>query len=93
MPPLVPMHCTPGIRPQVCSMALFHSLKGTGADLSCRRLRRYTNHCFVCTEAVTEESVRDNILDLTGIDAEDLLYFSHSNIALSHLPYMVALDR
>ena len=59
----------------------------------CRRLRRYTNHCFACTEVVTEESVRDNILDLTGIDAEDLLFFSHSNIALSHLPYMVALDR
>jgi len=44
-------------------------------------------------EPVTEERVRDAIVEIAGIETEDLLYFSHSNKALSHLPYMIALDR
>lgn len=46
-----------------------------------------------CHKPVTEESVRDAVVELAGIEEEDLLYFSHSNTALAHLPYMVALDR
>ena len=34
-----------------------------------------------------------NCVTISSIQDEDLLFFSHSNVALSHLPYMVALDR
>lgn len=54
---------------------------------------RYASKMCLCQQSVTEESVRDSVLELAGIEEEDLLYFSHSNIALSHLPYMVAIDR
>ena len=37
--------------------------------------------------------MRDAVVEIAGIEKEDLLYFSHSNQALSHLPYMIALDR
>lgn len=37
--------------------------------------------------------MRDAVVDIADIETEDLLYFSHSDVALSHLPYMVALDR
>lgn len=37
--------------------------------------------------------MRDSVVEIADIEVDDLLYFSHSNVALSHLPYMVALDR
>ena len=42
---------------------------------------------------MTEERVRDAVVEIADISTDDLLYFSHSDIALSHLPYMIALDR
>ena len=42
---------------------------------------------------LTLDTVRKNCVTISSIKDEDLLYFSHSNVALSHLPYMVALDR
>ena len=42
---------------------------------------------------LTMDTVRQNCVTISGIKDQDLLYFSHSNVALSHLPYMVALDR
>ena len=42
---------------------------------------------------MTEERVRDAVVEIADVKTEDLLYFSHSDIALSHLPYMIALDR
>lgn len=42
---------------------------------------------------LTRETVRRNCVEISGIDDKDLLYFSHSNVALSHLPYMITLDR
>ena len=42
---------------------------------------------------MTEERVREAIVEIADIKNDDLLYFSHSDIALSHLPYMIALDR
>jgi len=31
--------------------------------------------------------------EVAGIEEKDILYFSPSNEALAHLPYMIALDR
>ena len=45
------------------------------------------------SKIMTEKRVRDAVVEIADIKNEDLLYFSHSDIALSHLPYMIALDR
>ena len=42
---------------------------------------------------MTEERVRDAVVEIAQIETEDLLYFSHSDEVLSHLPYMIALCR
>jgi hypothetical protein len=55
--------------------------------------RRRGGKYLTIRESVTEERVRDAVVEIAGIETEDLLYFSHSNKALSHLPYMIALDR
>lgn len=50
--------------------------------------------CYGCrAPVVTTHTIRENTIALTGIEEEDLLFFSYSNVALAHLPYMVALDR
>lgn len=57
-------------------------------------LHRTPTGCYGCrTMPVTIGTIRENTIALSGIQDEDLLFFSHSNEALSHLPYMVALER
>lgn len=36
---------------------------------------------------------RRTIAEVAGIKPEEILYFSPSNRALAHLPYMIALDK
>ena len=65
-----------------------------GANISlCSKFIRSKRRCCGIRPGITEEGVRDAVVDIAGIETDDLLYFSHSNVALSHLPYMVALDR
>eukprot|EP00884_Botryococcus_braunii_P020127 jgi/Botrbrau1/6799/Bobra.0153s0002.1 len=42
---------------------------------------------------VTTETVKADILKYAKIEEQDLLYFSHYNTALTHLPYLIALNR
>ncbi|KAK9811146.1 hypothetical protein WJX73_006499 [Symbiochloris irregularis] len=50
--------------------------------------------CYGCrSPPITPSVIRRNTVALTGIEDEDLLFFSGSNVALAHLPYMVALER
>ena len=54
----------------------------------------WSSHCYGCNSPpVTTHTIRENTVAMTGMEDEDLLFFSHSNVALAHLPYMVALER
>ena len=68
------------------------SILVAGADADCAVCRP---GCIGCcrSPAVTATTIRENTIALSGIEDKDLLFFSHSNVALSHLPYMVALER
>ena len=77
-------------------------LDGTQAALDCAGTppRGGPTTCAGCPAPAVEapppltmDTVRQNCVTISGIKDQDLLYFSHSNVALSHLPYMVALDR
>jgi hypothetical protein len=47
-----------------------------------------------CTgDPITAETVERDILKYAQIESQDLLYFSHYNEALTHLPYLIALNR
>ena len=60
------------------------------AGCTCRK----KTGCIGCrSPPVTVSTIRENTIALSGIKDEDLIFFSHSNVALSHLPYMVALER
>ena len=78
-----------------------NSLPASSSPLTCRDppTRRPVHvlgvPCPCCRgpPPLTLDTVRKNCVTISSIKDEDLLYFSHSNVALSHLPYMVALDR
>ena len=42
---------------------------------------------------ISGESITADILKLAELQPDELLYWSHDNAALSHLPYMVLLDK
>lgn len=46
--------------------------------------------CSILTGGVHECRT---IAEVAGVDERDVLYFSPSNEALAHLPYMIALDK
>ena len=62
----------------------------------CRKLPKtcQSEKAYLCFQPpISEDKVRQSIMEIADLESEDILYFSHSNEALSHLPYMVVLDR
>ena len=44
-------------------------------------------------KVITGDTITADILKLAELDLDELLYWSHDNTALSHLPYMICLDK
>eukprot|EP00891_Asterochloris_glomerata_P004182 jgi/Astpho2/4182/Aster-x1205 len=50
--------------------------------------------CGLCAgKVITSDSITSEIMQLTGLPEEDVLFWSHDNTALTHIPYMICLDR
>lgn len=60
----------------------------------CSRCGRAPASCGMCAKKViTGETITADILKLAELEPDELLYWSHDNTALSHLPYMICLDK
>ena len=60
----------------------------------CSRCARAPCTCGLCAgKVITSESITREIMQLTGLPEEDVLFWSHDNTALTHIPYMICLDR
>ena len=61
--------------------------------VSCSRLQRSPLTCGACAKKIISgDSITADIIKLAELKPEELLYWSHDNRALSHLPYMIILD-
>lgn len=57
-------------------------------------IRRSPVTCGICAKKViTGDTITADIIKLAELDPDELLYWSHDNRALSHLPYMIILDK
>lgn len=62
--------------------------------LLCSRCARAPCTCGLCAgKVITSDSITSEIMQLTGLPEEDVLFWSHDNTALTHIPYMICLDR
>ena len=62
--------------------------------VSSNRLQRPPLTCGACAKKIISgDSITADIIKLAELKPEELLYWSHDNRALSHLPYMIILDR
>ncbi|KAL3137504.1 hypothetical protein ABBQ38_004792 [Trebouxia sp. C0009 RCD-2024] len=59
------------------------------------RFQRSPLTCGACAKknVVSGDSITADILKLADLEPDELLYWSHDNRALSHLPYMIILDK
>ncbi len=60
----------------------------------CSRFQRAPLTCGACAKnIISGESITADIEKLAELKPDELLYWSHDNRAMSHLPYMIILDR
>lgn len=60
----------------------------------CSALQRSPLTCGVCAKKIISgDSITADIIKLAELEPDELLYWSHDNRALSHLPYMIILDK
>ena len=65
-----------------------------GVSFLCSRCARAPCTCGLCAgKVITSGSITAEIMQLTGLPEEDVLFWSHDNTALTHIPYMICLDR
>lgn len=74
------------------TVPLWHSCNA--ANSCCSRFQRAPLTCGACAKKIISgESITADIIKLAELKPDELLYWSHDNRALSHLPYMIILDR
>jgi len=60
----------------------------------CSAIQRSPVTCGICAKKViTGDTITADIIKLADLEPDELLYWSHDNRALSHLPYMIILDK
>ena len=69
-------------------------LHGLHCSAVCSRCTRAPVSCGMCAKnIITGDTITADILKLAELEPDELLYWSHDNTALSHLPYMICLDK
>ena len=64
------------------------------APCICSAIQRSPITCGICAKKViTGDTITADIIKLADLEPDELLYWSHDNRAMSHLPYMIILDK
>lgn len=77
-----------------CSSVAVIDAEIISSMILCSRCARAPASCGMCAKKIISgESISADILKLAELEPDELLYWSHDNTALSHLPYMIILDK